>query len=555
MPDLVMYRNGAIYSAADPFATAMLVDGASVAWVGQEAAADALVDASMEVVDLEGALVAPAFVDSHVHLTETGVALACLDLTGCTSLADLLAAVRKRAQEEPGVIVGAGWDESLWPEGRVPTAAELEAAAPGREVYLTRVDVHSGLVNRTLASNAGIAGVDGWEGGPVAVREAHTRVREHVLAFDETARTAYQRRALRHLAANGYAAVAEMAAPHIGTREDVVALEGLLEAEGEDLPSVRIYWAEPVANAAAARELLAGFKSSRMAGLGGDLNVDGSLGSRTAYLREPYTDDPGARGTLYLDAGTIAAHVRACTEAGIQAAFHVIGDAGMDEAIAGFRAAADHLGASAIQRGRHRIEHAEMLDEAAITTLLELGVTVSMQPLFDAMWGGPGGQYEQRLGAGRSAAMNEVGRLLAAGVPVCLGSDSPVTPTSPWATVKACLEHHTQSARVSARAAFVAHTRAGYRAAGDPDPLAGQLVPGAEATFAVWAASELSVQTPDARVSSWSTDARAGTPMLPVLEDELPTCLQTVRRGRTIFTAATVDSGTSESGAAAGLTD
>lgn len=535
MPQLVMYRNGAIYSAADPFATAMLTDGGSVAWVGQEAAAEALLDANMEVVDLEGALIAPAFVDSHAHLTETGVALASLDLSACASLAELLEAVSRRAATGPGPVIGAGWDQSLWPEGRIPTVDELEAAAPGRPVYLTRVDVHSGLVNRTLALQAGLEGIDGWEGGPVAVREAHTRVRAHVLAFDQDTRTAYQRRALRHLASNGYAAVAEMAAPHIGTREDVTALERLLDAEGEDLPDVRIYWAEPVGTADEARKLLDGFDSGRIAGLGGDLNIDGSLGSRTAYLREPYTDAPADRGSLYLDAEAIAAHVGACTEAGIQAAFHVIGDAGMDEAVAGFRLAEQRLGAAAIQRGRHRLEHAEMIDDRATEAMLALGVTVSMQPLFDAMWGGPGEQYEQRLGDLRSASMNEVGRLLSAGVPVCLGSDSPVTPTSPWATVRACLQHHTESARVSARAAFVAHTRAGYRAFGHADPLAGQLVPGSEATFAIWAASELAVQTPDARVSSWSTDARAGTPMLPVLEDELPTCLRTVRRGRIIF--------------------
>lgn len=535
MSGLVMYRNGAIYSAADPFATAMLTDGGEVAWVGQEAAAEALLDSKMEVVDLEGALIAPAFVDSHAHLTETGVALASLDLSTCATLSDLLQAVTQRAAAEPGPIVGAGWDESQWPEGRIPSIDELEEAAPGREVYLTRVDVHSGLVNRTLAQQAGLEGLDGWDGGPLAVREAHTRVREQVLAFTGESRARYQRLALRHLASNGYGAVAEMAAPHIGTRDDVDALNTLLDQEGDDLPAVRIYWAQAVSSADEARQVLSEFDGDRMAGLGGDLNIDGSLGSRTAYLRTPYTDDASNRGTLYLEAEEIAQHVQACTEAGIQAGFHVIGDAGMDTAVAGFRRAEQRLGAAAIQRGRHRIEHAEMLDDEAISFLLDLGVTVSMQPLFDAMWGGPGEEYDQRLGTERSAAMNEVGRLLAAGVPVCLGSDSPVTATSPWATVKACLEHHTETARVSARAAFVAHTRAGYRAFGDPDPLAGQLVPGSEATFAIWAASELAVQTPDARVSSWSTDARAGTPMLPVLDEELPTCLRTVRRGRTIY--------------------
>lgn len=538
MSSLVMYRNGAVYSPADPFATAMLVDGDTVAWVGQEAAASGLLDDSMEVVDLEGALVAPAFFDSHVHLTETGAALASMDLTGAGSVAEVLDAVSGRAAESTGAVTGAGWDQSAWPDGRVPSADELEAAGGGRDVYLTRIDVHSGLVNASLARRLELDGVDGWDGVGTVVREAHARVREAVLDFSDAARREHQLRALRHLASTGHAGVAEMAAPHIGTRRDVEVLAGLLDDEGQDHPAVHIYWAETASTADEARRLADGFGQGRLSGLGGDLNIDGSLGSRTAYLREPYADDAGNRGTLFLDEEGVAAHVAACSEAGIQAAFHVIGDAGVDTAVAGFRLAADRVGLSTVQAGRHRLEHVEIVDQPAVDAFLEFGITVSLQPAFDAYWGGPAGQYEQRLGPERSARMNEVGRFLAAGVPVCLGSDTPVTAASPWAAVRACLEHNTPAARVSARAAFLAHTRAGHRAVGAANPLAGQLAPGSEATFAVWAASELAIQTPDARVSSWSTDARAGTPMLPVLEAELPTCLRTVRAGRVIFERA-----------------
>jgi predicted amidohydrolase YtcJ len=169
--------------------------------------------------------------------------------------------------------------------------------------------------------------------------------------------------------------------------------------------------------------------------------------------------------------------------------------------------------------------------------MLDFALTASMQPGFDAAWGGAGGLYTQRLGDARAAGMNGVGQFLSAGVPVVIGSDAPVTVASPWAAVKACLELSDPQARISARAAFMAHTRSGFRALGSPNPMAGQLVNGAEATFAVWDAAELSVQTPDLRVSSWSTDARAGTPMLPVLEEELPSCLRTVRAGNVIFDA------------------
>ena len=106
----------------------------------------------------------------------------------------------------------------------------------------------------------------------------------------------------------------------------------------------------------------------------------------------------------------------------------------------------------------------------------------------------------------------------AAGVPVCFGSDSPVTPLRPWSSVRACLQHNNPAEQISARAAFLGHTRAGWRAARYRNPMAGQLVPGAPASFAVWEVEELMVQVADGRVQSWSTDPRARTPLLPALD-------------------------------------
>ena len=108
----VLYRNGSVYSPADPFATAVLVDGARVAWVGSEEAAASLQDASMDVVDLGGRLLAPGFVDSHVHLTETALALSTLDLAGAADLREALDAVAGAARTGTGVLLGSGWDES-----------------------------------------------------------------------------------------------------------------------------------------------------------------------------------------------------------------------------------------------------------------------------------------------------------------------------------------------------------------------------------------------------------------------------------------------------------
>ena len=129
---LTLYRNGSVYSAADPYATAMLVDGGTVAWIGSEHAATSIADSTMRIVDLDGRLVAPGFVDSHAHVTQTGLALSSLDLTGCASLAELLGAVASAARQRSAPVLGHGWDETRWPEHRAPSAAELDCALPGQ---------------------------------------------------------------------------------------------------------------------------------------------------------------------------------------------------------------------------------------------------------------------------------------------------------------------------------------------------------------------------------------------------------------------------------------
>lgn len=113
---VTMYRNGSIYTAADPFATAMVVDGDTVAWVGSEQAATSIADSSMDIIDLRGALLAPGFVDSHAHLTETGLALSGLQLSAVRSARELLDAVASSGGT--GTILGHGWDETLWDDPR-----------------------------------------------------------------------------------------------------------------------------------------------------------------------------------------------------------------------------------------------------------------------------------------------------------------------------------------------------------------------------------------------------------------------------------------------------
>jgi predicted amidohydrolase YtcJ len=336
-----------------------------------------------------------------------------------------------------------------------------------------------------------------------------------------------QRAALRRAAEVGIGCVHECAGPLVSGEADFA---GLLElARDETLPDVVGYWGE-LAAIDKARQLGAH-------GLGGDLFVDGSIGSRTAGLTQPYADDPHSRGFCYLDSREVADHLIACAAAGVQGGFHAIGDAAIRTVLDGCAAAATEVGVERIRAGRHRVEHAEILDATAVRRLAEYGLVASVQPAFDALWGGTEGMYAVRLGVERALSLNPFASLTSAGVPLAFGSDSPVTPLDPWGTVRAAAYHHVPEQRLTVRAAFTAHTRGGWRAARGDD--GGVLAPGAAATYAVWRAGELVVQTPDERIAAWSTDPRAGVPGLPDLTPGTPSpvCLRTVVRGHPIYAA------------------
>ncbi|MFF5473301.1 amidohydrolase [Streptomyces achromogenes] len=525
-PKTVLLRRGEVHSPADPFATAMVVEAGHVAWVGSEGAADAFADGVDEVVDLDGALVTPAFTDAHVHTTATGLALTGLDLSGAPSLEAALARVREFAAARPGdrVLLGHGWDAARWPGGRPPTRAELDEATGGRPLYLSRIDVHSAVVSTALLDL--VPAAVPRDDAPLT-RDAHHVVREAALgAVTPAQREEAQRAALAHAASLGIGTAHECGGPKISSEDDFTALLRL--AAGLPGPRVVGYWAEQGQEGVAkARELGA-------AGAAGDLFADGALGSHTACLHEPYAD-AGHSGSAYLDADAVAAHVVACTEAGLQAGFHAIGDAAVTAVVEGVRAAADKVGLARVRAARHRVEHAEMLTPETVAGFAELGLIASVQPAFDALWGGEDGMYARRLGLARARTLNPFAALLRAGVPLAFGSDSPVTPLDPWGTVRAAAFHRTPEHRVSVRAAFTAHTRGGWRAVGRDD--AGVLVPGAPADYAVWRTDRLVVQAPDDRVARWSTDPRSGTPGLPDLTPghDLPVCLRTVVGGRTVF--------------------
>jgi predicted amidohydrolase YtcJ len=522
-----LLTNGSVYSPADPHATAIAFDDGVVSWLGDDTGAAPYADGADEVVDLRGRLVTPAFVDAHVHTVQTGAALTGLDLSGAASLAEMLDRVAAYAGRlGPDEVVAAlGWDETRWPESRPPTAAELDRAGGGRPVSVSRVDGHSAVISSALAAQVpGLAGQAGYGDDGRVEREAHHVVRDACHAmFGPDQRMAHARAAVTEMARHGIGAFHEMAAPHIGPDWELPLVRRAADETGLH---ATLYWGQ--------RDAFDRVDRFGVAGLAGDLNADGALGSRTAALREPYADADTA-GYAYLTAEQIAGHVVTCTERGLTAGFHCIGDAAVDNIARGFELAAEAVGVAALVASRHRLEHVEMPDEGAIATLALYGVVASVQPMFDGLWGGPGGMYAQRVGE-RHVGMNPFAALAAAGVVLAFGSDSPMAELGPWQAVRAAAFHHNQSQRLTVRAAFAAHTRGGWRAAGHDD--AGVLTPGAVATYAVWdTEAELVVQTPDERVAAWSTDPRSGVPVLPDLTPggPLPVCVRTVVAGHNVY--------------------
>ncbi|MFL6136788.1 MAG: amidohydrolase [Frankiaceae bacterium] len=504
-----LYRNGQVHAPAVPGASALLVVGDRIAWIGREDDAARHADGAAEVVDLDGAWLAPAFVDAHVHATSNGLALTGLDLSATDSLDDALDRLaRHAADDEGGVVLGTGWDETRWPERRPPSPAELERAAPGRLVYLSRIDVHSAVASLALLETAPSArDATGWDETGWLRRDAHHVVRRAAHALITPAqRRAAQRATLARAAALGIGCVHECAGPDISGTDDCAALLEL--AATEPGPVVVPYWGElaDLGGLDRARELGA-------AGAAGDLFVDGAIGSRTACLSGEYADDPGNRGALYHDAAAVGRHVAACTAAGMQAGFHAIGDAAIEMVLDGFRRAAEQAGLDAVRAMRHRIEHVEMPPDVAL--LARYGIVASVQPAFDALWGGPDGMYAARLGTARGTTLNPYAAMVAAGVPLALGSDAPITPLDPWGGVRAAASHRTPPSSITAELAFAAHTVGGWRAARIDD--AGELAPGAAATFAAWRVAAL--------------DPATG---LPDLDAPDPACLRTVVAGRAV---------------------
>lgn len=481
----LLLRNVRVHGAP-PHHDAVAISGERISWIGIAREAGP----AGRVLNAGGALLTPAFVDAHVHATATGIALGGLDLTGSRSLAEAMERLHSFCTAHPGMhVIGHGWDETGWPEGRAPTRHDLDHASRGAVVYLTRIDVHSAIASTALINAVPDLRIkDGFEPAGWLRRDAHHAARAHALeSISDEQRLHAQRLTRRRAAQLGIGSFHELGGPQISSPADFAGLLALAARE----PGTHVvgYWGE-LGGIERARELGA-------LGAAGDLFADGAIGSHTACLRAVYADEEHT-GAAYLTAAQIRDHVVACTRAGLQAGFHVIGDGAMDLVVAGFREAERQVGVEALRSARHRLEHVEMVDDAALRMLAQLRVYASVQPVFDALWGGTSGMYAERLGRARAAEMNPYRTMSDLGVLLAFGSDSPVTPLDPWGTVRAAVHHRTPQERIPVAAAFAAHTVGGWSAAKLDGR--GRISVGAPAYLAVWDVPEFPDLAGDGRL-------------------------------------------------------
>jgi predicted amidohydrolase YtcJ len=224
-----------------------------------------------------------------------------------------------------------------------------------------------------------------------------------------------------------------------------------------------------------------------LASIGGDLAVDGSIGARTAALSEPYEGEFGV-GATYMEDDELAEFFHAAHNAGLQAGVHALGDRAIEQVLTCWERvyhALDSRERRHFRARRHRVEHIEMASSSQVERAAVLGLAASVQPSFDALWGGPGELYALAVGPDRAAAMNPFRTMLERGIVVGAGSDAPVAPLDPWLGV-AAMEHHHDPGQRLAREEAIRLATAGSAYVGHQEDKKGTLQPGSHADFAAY---------------------------------------------------------------------
>lgn len=460
-----------------------------------------LVGPSTKRFDAKGKVVLPGLIDSHTHLLSGGLSLAELQLEGTSSKSDFLARIEAWAKKTPPGewIVGSGWSAESWPERTQPTKEWLDPVTGDRPTALRRMDGHSVLLNSAALKLAGIdrTGPPSPSGGSIdrdANGEPTGLLRETAMSLagrvipSASAEQTYQGliAAVRLANSYGITAVSEIASPGSFAQYRKYA---------SDSPTMRfalypvaVFWTSEIA-AAKAFQPIDGWVGVQ----GVKAYMDGSLGSRTAWMLEPFTKPLPDQTSLTglprpgVTDGTYAKGIRAAAEANMQVIVHAIGDRANRTILDLYEAGADNLPSR-----RFRVEHAQHTSPADIPRFGKLGVIASMQPYHKA----DDGRYcEEVIGTERSRSSYAYRQLLDGGAKLAFGSDWPVVTLNPFLGIEAAVTGRIQGGKVwmphqniTVNEALKAYTVDGAYAMRMEKEI-GQVAPGFRADFSVLDAS------------------------------------------------------------------
>ena len=509
----IIFEHGNVYTGVPANAQfssimreeAIAVRGDRIEAVGKNADMEKLKGPQTRVVDLDGHFVMPGFNDAHLHLDDAGKMKLSVDCTGVKSLDELRARVEKKVEESKAGdwILGSGWDETLWPVKVPPTRWDLDEVSDGHPVFLERIDGHIAVANTralqlgsiTLASRNPQGGrIDRNENGePTGIlREtAKDAVLEVIPKPTHRLRREGLELALADLAEHGVTSAQD----YSPVWENFQIYEEL-EKEGKLTARITEWlpFDDPVEELSRKRE---SHPQSDLMLHTGMLKafMDGSLGSHTAALLEPYADDPKNSGLPQYDAAKLNDMSKERVLAGFQLGFHAIGDKGVQmalDAFAGAEKAAHEANVKAPNGGddfRLRIEHAQVTTPAQIGQFKTLKVIASMQPshlLTDMHWA------QDRLGPKRAATSYAWLAFLNKGVTLAFGTDYPVEPVTPFRGLYAAVTRQSEDGkheyfpeqRLTMDQAIAAYTT-GSAFAEFEEKEKGKLVPGMLADFIV----------------------------------------------------------------------
>lgn len=401
-----------------------------------------------ESIDLEGKTVVPGFIDAHVHFSMTGLNKTGLPLYQATSKEELLSCLKRGALStlQGTLLFGSGYDESTYSQRVLPNKRELDAITSSHPVFLSRRDCHSCLLNSFALSMLHIPedmeGIDYLEDGTMSglLRgQANSYVRSKIIDFipEEKKREAFTQ-ASEAAIKKGITTIHALEGGELFPEEDVLLL--IQEKERLPLDIVLYYQTTDVQKV----------KSLQLPRIGGCIMLDGSIGSASAAILEPFEGDKKNRGFLYFRQEELLSFVEEAHGEGLQIATHVIGERAIEQMLQVYE---EVLTKYPSRDARHRLEHFELPGEGHIERARELGLIISMQPAFDDYWGGEGRLYDQRLGE-RQKRMNPLRSVWDGGILMAGGSDSDVTPMDPMTGIHGAVNHSNPSSSLTVQEAL-----------------------------------------------------------------------------------------------------